>query len=157
MSNYPKARSILYRIPPPLWLAASVAMVWLIQRFLPQGNIIPDGLRVLGFFQIGLGMLLAFDVAFRFFRAKTPVHPFEQAKELVTDGMLRFSRNPIYLGLALILFGCALLWGTVIGLLVLPLFIWALTTFVIVDEEAMLEAEFGEAYRDYKSRVRRWL
>lgn len=157
MSDFPKAQSVFYRIPPPVWLVAFLALTWLVATYIPQANILPDQLRVLGYFQIGLGFLLAVDVAIRFFRQRTPVHPFAAAKRLVTDGMLRFSRNPIYLGLVLILFGYVLLRGSVIGLLLIPMLMWSLTTFVIKDEEAMLEAEFGDAYRDYKSRVRRWL
>ena len=157
MSAYPKAPSLLHRVPPPVWFAAAFAAIWAIQRILPTGNVIPDTIRVLGFFQIGLGLLLALDVAIRFFRQRTPIHPFEEARALVTDGMLRFSRNPIYLGMLLILFGAALVWGTLPGLFVLPLFMAALTRFVIRDEEAMLEARFGDAYRDYRARVRRWL
>ena len=71
--------------------------------------------------------------------------------------MLRFSRNPIYLGFSLILFGVSLILGTLPGMVMIPTFMWAVTRYVILDEEAMLEAEFGQAYRDYKARVRRWL
>lgn len=157
MPDFPKARSIFHRVPPPIWLVGFMVLAWLIAQFVPQANILPDPLRALGYFQIGLGLVLAADVAIRFFRKKTPIHPFAAAKRLVTDGMLRFSRNPIYLGLALILLGYVLLRGSVVGLALIPAFMWALTEFVIKDEEAMLEAEFGDEYRDYKSRVRRWL
>lgn len=57
----------------------------------------------------------------------------------------------------LLLLGAALILGTLPGLVAIPAFMWALTRFVIRDEEAMLEREFGDAYRDYKARVRRWL
>ena len=157
MSDYPPAQSILNRVHPPIYLAVCMACVWLMSRAFPAGNVLPDWLRVLGYFEIFLGLLLVADVAIRFFRMRTPVHPFHTAKELVTDGMLRFSRNPIYLGLVLIVVGYAMLRGTLPGLIMAPILMWALTEFVIKDEEAMLEREFGQAYRDYKARVRRWL
>ncbi len=145
------------RIPPPGWLAIALIAVLLIYRLIPAGNVIPDMLRAFGYFQVALGLLLAVDVAVRFVRARTPVHPFHTAKVLVTDGMLRFSRNPIYLGMALIVFGFALILGTLPGLLVVPGLVWVLTVQIIRGEEEMLEAEFGEDYRAYKARVRRWL
>lgn len=145
------------RMPPPAWFAVALIVIILIARGLPGSNLLPDWLRTFGYFQIFLGLALMLDVVVRFFRAGTPVHPFHTAKTLVTDGMLRFSRNPIYLGLALILFGTALILGTVSGLLVVPAFMWAITRFVILDEEAMLEREFGQEYRDYTARVGRWL
>lgn len=148
---------VVRRMPPPAWFALGLAAIVLCWKMLPQGNVIPDWLRSIGFFEIFLGLALMADVVIRFVRAHTPVHPFHTATTLVTDGMMRFSRNPIYLGLALVLFGIALLLGTLPGLLVVPAFMWALTRFVILDEEAMLEREFGQDYRDYKARVRRWL
>ncbi|MFN0263095.1 methyltransferase family protein [Tepidamorphus sp. 3E244] len=145
------------RMPPPGWFALALIAVVLCWKLLPQANVLPDWLRAIGFFEVCLGLALMADVVIRFFRARTPVHPFQTAKVLVTEGMLRFSRNPIYLGFALILFGVALWLGTLPGLLAVPAFMWAVTSFVILDEEAMLEREFGDAYRDYKSRVRRWI
>ena len=145
------------RIPPPGWLAIALIAVALLYRLVPAGNVIPDTLRAFGFFQVFLGLALAADVAIRFVRAGTPVHPFRTAKVLVTDGMLRFSRNPVYLGMVLVVLGVALILGTMPGLLVVPAFMWVLTVAVIRDEEAMLEAGFGDGYRAYKARVRRWL
>ena len=145
------------RMPPPGWFAICLIGVVLFWKLFPQGNVLPDWLRALGYFEIFLGFALMADVVIRFYRAKTPVHPFHTAKALVTDGMLRFSRNPIYLGFALILFGVSLILGTLPGMLMVPAFMWAVTCFVILGEEHMLEAEFGDAYREYKARVRRWL
>ncbi|MCB1480586.1 MAG: isoprenylcysteine carboxylmethyltransferase family protein [Rhodobiaceae bacterium] len=148
---------VVKRMPPPGWFAICLVGVVLFWKLVPQGNVLPDWLRGLGYFEIFLGLALMLDVVIRFFRARTTVHPFHKASVLVTDGMLRFSRNPIYLGFSLILFGVSLILGTLPGMVMIPTFMWAVTRYVILDEEAMLEAEFGQAYRDYKARVRRWL
>jgi len=86
-----------------------------------------------------------------------PVPMMPIASALCTSGPFRFSRNPIYLGDWLILVGVSLLLSTFWPLLFAPL-IWIMLRFgVIRHEEAHLEAKFGDAYRGYKTRVRRWL
>ena len=152
-----KWTELVVRRMPPGWFAIALIGVVLCWKLLPDGNVIPDRLRAFGFFQVFLGLAFMADVVIRFLRARTTIHPFHTASTLVTDGMLRFSRNPIYLGFVLLLLGAALILGTLPGLVAIPAFMWALTRFVIRDEEAMLEREFGDAYRDYKARVRRWL
>lgn len=93
----------------------------------------------------------------RFRRHGTPVRPFEPTTALVTDGVFRYSRNPMYLGLVLVLAGLALLLGTLSPLFVLPLFVWLITTRFVRREEALLEERFGQRYADYRAKVRRWL
>ncbi len=93
--------------------------------------------------------------AFR--RAGTNIPPHKPALAIVTDGPFRYSRNPLYLGLTLILAGLALginsLW--VLAMLVPTLIV--IRYGVIAREERYLEAKFGDAYREYKARVRRWI
>ena len=92
-----------------------------------------------------------------FARHRTTVNPYSGASTLCTRGPFRFSRNPIYLGDWFLLAGVSLLLGTFWPLLFAPL-IWIMIRFgVIRHEEVHLEAKFGDAYRDYKARVRRWI
>ncbi|MDO9468589.1 MAG: isoprenylcysteine carboxylmethyltransferase family protein, partial [Thiobacillus sp.] len=92
-----------------------------------------------------------------FWRHRTTVNPYMAASSLCTGGPFRFSRNPIYVGDWFILVGVSLLLATWWPLLFAPL-IWAMLRYgVIRHEEAHLEAKFGDDYRRYKTRVRRWL
>lgn len=103
----------------------------------------------------GLG-LMAWAAA-TLLRHRTPLHPFQQACTLVTDGPFAFSRNPIYLGMALTLLGFALWLGSLSPFAVLPVFVAAIDAAIIRGEEAMLARGFGAAFQAYGDRVRRWL
>jgi protein-S-isoprenylcysteine O-methyltransferase Ste14 len=92
-----------------------------------------------------------------FGRIGTTVNHSAQPGALVVEGPYRFSRNPMYLGLLLALIGSLLMLGTVTPALVIPAFVWVITTQVILWEEERLQATFGDAYLAYKARVRRWI
>jgi protein-S-isoprenylcysteine O-methyltransferase Ste14 len=92
-----------------------------------------------------------------FRRAGTPVAPWETPSALVAVGPYRFTRNPMYLGLALCLSGLAIYLGTLTPFLVIPLFAWVITALFILREEQRLEERFGSRYCAYKARVRRWI
>jgi protein-S-isoprenylcysteine O-methyltransferase Ste14 len=106
---------------------------------------------------IGAGLALAAAGIRDFSRAGTPVPTYEPTRVLVTTGAHRWSRNPIYLGMFLVYAGIvvatASLWTLILAL---PLAI-TIRYGVVAREEAYLERLFGDAFRDYKSRVRRWL
>lgn len=76
---------------------------------------------------------------------------------LVTDGPFRFSRNPIYLGFVFIYAGLGLVFGSLWILLLTPAVLLGLTQAIIVHDERLLESRFGDHYRAYRARVRRWL
>ena len=106
-----------------------------------------------------IGLAFTFPSLLRFRNASTtilPTHP-ERAARLVTSGMYRFSRNPMYLGATLILLAIGLYFDDGLALLPVPLFAVYLNFFQIIPEERALDRLFGEEYRDYKKRVRRWI
>ncbi len=88
---------------------------------------------------------------------QTAIKPFEESSALVVEGPFTYSRNPMYLGIVLILLGIAVLFGTATPLLVIPPFVWLITTRFIVKEEEALAQRFGQDYAEYKQRVRRWI
>ena len=92
-----------------------------------------------------------------FIRAKTTPHPNHPVSALVTRGPYRVSRNPMYVGLSVFTAGLALVANTPWILAVLPLVWLALRRLVIGREEAYLERRFGDEYRAFKARTRRWL
>lgn len=132
--------------------AAMTAVRWLAPidglRFAPLTY--PGALLIL----VGAASVLWSAGLFR--RQQTTRNPYGEASVLTTQGLYRFSRNPMYLGMLLSLLGLALLLGDALDFAGPLVFGW-LTTRQIRKEEAALERIFGADYRDYKARVRRWL
>jgi len=93
--------------------------------------------------------------AFR--KAGTGIRPFEEATSLVTTGFYRFTRNPMYLGMFLMLIGVAILLGSIGAVFPAIVFIMIIRNNFVLGEEQFMEASFGQQYLDYKARVRRWL
>jgi protein-S-isoprenylcysteine O-methyltransferase Ste14 len=119
----------------------------------------PVGLpwRLLGLVPLAGGLALAIRAEQFFKRAGTTVKPFERSSRLVTDGPFGFSRHPMYLGMTLALAGVALLLGTATPPVGVVLFAAVISLRFIPAEERAMERTFGEEYRRYRSRVRRWL
>lgn len=94
-----------------------------------------------------------------FRRARTTVNPFSpgKASALVISGIYRHSRNPMYLGFALMLFAWGVFLSSLFALLVVPAFVMYMNRYQIEPEENALEKLFGQEYLDYKKAVRRWL
>lgn len=113
----------------------------------------------LGLALIAGALMLDLSSLFLFIKRKTTPNPFspENASKLVTSGMYRFTRNPMYVGLALLLTGWAIYLGSLSPFLLIPLFVVVLTVQQIIPEEKILEEKFGKEYLDYKQSVRRWL
>ena len=109
------------------------------------------------FAAIGLG-LGAMGVA-EFKKAQTTANPQapEKVSALVTSGVYQYSRNPMYVGLVLVLFSWALYLSHFLAFVLLPIFILYMTRFQIQPEERMLAQKFGKTYQTYKAKVRRWL
>lgn len=145
-------------ILPPAPYAAALLGGWGLDRhLLPLAWDGGAASRPLGCLWLSAGLLLFVWTLWTFHRHHTTVNPYAGAAALCTDGPFRFSRNPIYLGDWFILAGVSLLLNTLWPLAFAP-FIWAMLRYgVIRHEEAHLEAKFGDAYRSYKTRVRRWI
>ncbi len=103
------------------------------------------------------GLALNMAATGRFRRAGTPVPPWRSVKGIVDGGVYRFTRNPMYLGMATAYAGLAIAFDGPVALALLPVVLVVIRTQVIAREERYLEAKFGDTYRDYKRRVRRWL
>jgi protein-S-isoprenylcysteine O-methyltransferase Ste14 len=145
------------RIIPPGWLLLALLSQWGLHHWLPIAQVLRPPLSGCGTVFLGAGIGLAFSGVSAFRRARTSVIPFERSTALVTGGVYRYTRNPMYLGLALIVAGTALLLGSVGALVPLPLFVWILQAGYIRAEERFLTGIFGSEYLQYTERVRRWL
>jgi protein-S-isoprenylcysteine O-methyltransferase Ste14 len=142
---------------PPFWMVLCVALAWLLDRYAPLWS--PE-LPLLGFLGRGialLGLAMILWPVMQFLLAHTGLVPFSKATTLVTTGLYRLTRNPMYLGMVLILLGAALVFGSLGALLPLPLFVIIIQRRFILGEERFLEATFGNEYRAYRQRVRRWI
>ena len=137
-------------------LLALIAM-GVLDRWVPVVQLVTGPVRWVAAVPILLGLVLAGSAARAFGRAGTPVVPFEPSTALVTTGWYRYTRNPMYLGMSLLLSGIALALGSLTAFLPVPLFVLIVQTRFIRAEERFLEGIFGTEYTAYKARVRRWL
>jgi protein-S-isoprenylcysteine O-methyltransferase Ste14 len=143
-------------LPPTILFIALLLM--LVSHFLfPIFQVVLGFWRFLGFLPLLSGLILSFGAERQFHQLGTTVHPFKDSSILVSDGFFRFSRNPMYLGMALILLGAALLFGSLTPLGIFAFFIgWIDTQFIRLEEEK-LSAQFGQDWLEYKAQVRRWI
>ena len=145
------------RVLPPIWLLFAMVSSYVLNRWLPIVVLVPEPWKYSGILPIVLGTVIAISSSTAFRRAGTPVVPFERSTALVTTGWYRMTRNPMYLGLALIQCGVSLLGGSLGAFLPLPLFVAIIHFRFIRGEEEFLEEIFGQQYREFRGRVRRWI
>jgi len=110
-----------------------------------------------GFLIMGFGLVMVLWSRSLFLKNATTLQLSEEPTVLVTSGPFSISRNPIYMGMASILLGVAVLQGTLVALAFPVLFVTLIEFFIIPGEERKLEKLFGEPYREYKKSVRRWI
>ena len=145
------------RIVPPLYFLAAVGAMLLLHKFAPLAYWLGPPWRYVGVVPLLCGLLLTRSSGMRFRKAGTPLRPGEQAKVFVTEGAFRHTRNPMYLGMMVILIGLAILLGSVSPLFVMPVLYLILRYQFIWREEKWMESWFGESYVAYKSKTRRWI
>ena len=147
------------KIPPPVYALLIAALMWFLNQSAPLIRMLESPANRVGLVIIVLAILVDSSSVYLFFKKRTTINPLKPSntKGLVTSGLYRYSRNPMYVGLLVILFGFALWLGSITPLIVLPLFYWLITNMQIKPEEVILEEKFGQEYLDYKKSVRRWL
>lgn len=143
-------------VHPPVVAMIFVVLAHLLGWFVRLPLSVPLVLQHAGFALVVIGFLAAVAAFVEFRKAHTTLDPHGSVKALVTGGIFRFTRNPIYFGFLLMVIGLPLNAGFYSGLAVAPFFMLTMERLVIMKEEAYLEEKFGEAYAGYKSRVRRW-
>ena len=147
------------KVPPALLMLIFGGLMWLNDRLLPETRWMINGHDVLTALITVLGVLcvLAGVISFRLARTTVdPLHP-ERASSVVTNGIYRWTRNPMYLGFGLLLLAFAVKLSNPVVLLWLPVFVWYMNRFQIIPEEQALERLFGDQYRHYCQHVRRWI
>jgi protein-S-isoprenylcysteine O-methyltransferase Ste14 len=144
--------------PPPLVYTGMLLLGLLLDRIMPWSlELTWIGRYVGGGILIAAGLLFGMSAMGMFRKAGTDVKPWKTTTAIVATGVYRFTRNPMYLGMAMLYIGLGLALSSLGAFLLLPILILIIRTQVIAREERYLEGKFGDNYRDYKARVRRWL
>lgn len=151
--------SLELKIPPPAQFIITAAAIFGVSKIAPALKFSLSGSTVLG---IGLGIIgLSSGImgVMQFKKAQTTPNPKEidKATSLVTSGIYQYTRNPMYLGLVLMLLGWALYLSHFLAFILIPLFMMYITRFQIQPEEQMMTQKFGQNYQAYLEKVRRWI
>jgi protein-S-isoprenylcysteine O-methyltransferase Ste14 len=145
------------RMNPPAYLLLGLALIVFFHYFIPGTKIIIFPWNLLGIIPLVLGMVINLLADRSFKKDKTTVKPLDPSTALITTGVFRLSRHPMYLGFVLILLGVALLMGSLTPHAVVAGFAVFLDRVFIVFEENKLEETFGDTWLEYKKRVHRWI
>ncbi len=149
--------SIHRNVHPPIVALMFIVIAYFLGRFVALPFVVPMAVRNLGLFLTFIGFLLGVGAFMEFRKARTTLDPHGSARQVVTSGIYRFTRNPIYLGFLLMVAGLPLNSGLIWGVVLAPLYIMMMTRLVIEREEVYLQKKFKDQYANYRSRVRRWL
>jgi protein-S-isoprenylcysteine O-methyltransferase Ste14 len=149
-----KPKRIIY---PPIWLVIGLVVIFLCNSLFPIARFTGSFGWYLGGFALLLGLVMLVHAAGMFKAAETDLVPFQSVTALVTTGIYRVTRNPMYLGMTLVLLGTAITVGVVSALLVPLVFMAIIEIRFIRPEEEMLRGLFGEDYTAYCKEVRRWI
>ena len=143
---------------PPVWLLAFLLVAWVQATQYPMGLGFGDTWAdLLGGLLVGGGLLLIVMAAMEFRRYKTTIVPHETPERLIQSGIFKRSRNPIYLGDALILTGLILRWDAVLSLPLIPVFVWVIEKRFVIPEEDRMRRTFRMDFARYCEKTRRWL
>ena len=145
------------KILPPACLFVSILAMVALHFLFPVLKIIPFPWNLLGSIPVALGLASNLIADREFKKHKTTVKPFKESTTLITSGVFRVSRNPMYVGFVLILIGIATFMGSLTPYVVVPVFAILTDAVFIRAEERRLEGAFGESWLQYKKSVRRWI
>jgi protein-S-isoprenylcysteine O-methyltransferase Ste14 len=145
------------RIFPLAWLVIALIALFCLHRWLPIATWIPTPFNRAGIVLTVPGLAIILYSGASFLKAKTGLLPFSQPTQLVTDGLYRFTRNPMYLGMVMLLLGLAVWLGSLSAFFPVVLFAWIIDHQFIRNEELFLLEVFGDEYRAYQRKVRRWI
>jgi len=150
-------KGTMKKVLPPTCFLGAIVLAALLHFLLPLHQLIVFPWRLLGLVPLVIGVVLNLLADRAFKKHGTTVKPFEESNTLVTGGVFGVTRNPMYLGMALILLGIALILGSVTPFAVVLLLIVLLDRSFISREEQMLADIFGDQFRQYRQRIRRWI
>ena len=133
--------------------------MWLVSKYSLNTNFNLNGINILALVFLIIAIIMIVLSINKFKKNRTTISPLRPNKtsSLITSGIYNYTRNPMYLGLLLMLFSTALFMKNFISFLIIPLFVIFVTKNQIIPEEQILENIFGKEYRNYKKKVKRWI
>ncbi|HZJ96167.1 MAG TPA: isoprenylcysteine carboxylmethyltransferase family protein [Thiopseudomonas sp.] len=150
-------RKPYFILPAPVVYLAFFLLAWGLSSLWPFPLPSTPWTWFFGWAAIDAGMLLMLWTAWLMLWRKTTLNPYGKPQQLLTEGPFRVTRNPIYVADTLLYIGAALLFADLWVWILLPIVVLAVSIGVIRHEERLLMQHFGEDYRDYMGKVRRWL
>ena len=147
----------MIKIPPPIIVLTLIISIYFSSKKIDLINI-PFQLEI-SFFILSLGILVFINPVLKFIKSKTTINPiqFEETNRLVTSGIFKYSRNPMYLGMLMIIISTSIFYLNIYSILTPFLFVFWINKFQIKREEVFLTEKFGKEYLSYKNKTRRWL
>ncbi|MDI9246294.1 isoprenylcysteine carboxylmethyltransferase family protein [Marinobacter sp. CHS3-4] len=147
------------KIPPVVQMVIFAGLMWLLAALLPTLSITFSASSLVALILALAGAVFALLGVMAFRSAGTTVDPRvpDQSASLVTSGVYRISRNPMYVGFLVVLIGWGVFLGNISGFLLLPFFVMYMNRFQIAPEERYMREKFGDEYRQYETMVRRWV
>ena len=151
--------ALALKVPPVAQVIITAAAMYGVSKMVPALTFSLDGSTALAVALGAMGLSLGIMGVTQFRIAQTTPNPqaLEKVSSLVTSGVYQYSRNPMYVGLVLILLGWAFYFSHFLAFVLLPIFILYMTRFQIQPEERMMAQKFGKTYQDYLNKVRRWI
>jgi protein-S-isoprenylcysteine O-methyltransferase Ste14 len=145
------------KIFPPAYAALSIMVTAILHFLLPVAILIPFPWDLVGVVPVFVGIVFVAVAIKAFHRFNTTLEPYQKPSALVTNGVFRISRNPIYLGYALVLLGLAVIEGSLTPYVAVAGFVVLIDRLFISAEEQILSEQFGKAWQEYKKTTRRWI
>jgi protein-S-isoprenylcysteine O-methyltransferase Ste14 len=145
------------RLLPPIYFLLFNGLLILLDKLLPIATLLDPPWQMIGWLPVLIGTGLAVAGVMQFRRHQTSLKPFDQSTALVTTGIYRLTRNPMYLGMVIAMAGVALIAGSLSVWLIPPAFAATLHYRFIRVEEQVIAQQFGEDYERYRREVRRWV
>lgn len=147
------------KIPPPVYVLIFAMLMYFLAQYWPVLTLFSEPVTNIAYVFVVIGIALDLSAVSQFFRSKTTLNPIKpnNTQQVVSTGMYRISRNPMYLGMLFILIAWAIHLAVLTPFLLLPIFMLVLTVQQIIPEEKILTQKFGASYLQYKQQVRRWL
>jgi protein-S-isoprenylcysteine O-methyltransferase Ste14 len=145
------------RVLPPVYFLAGIGLTIAAHFLVPLAVPVPVAWRFAGLLPIAAGIALNIAADRQLKRLGTTVKPFQRSNALATNGVFQWSRNPMYLGMVLVVAGAAVLEGSISPWIAVAALAVLLDRVFVLREEKMLKETFGAAFEQYTQRVRRWL
>lgn len=143
---------------PPVWLGGALALAWIqASRFTFGLSFGGEWANFAGGLLVGGGVIMMLLAVVEMRKHRTTVIPHRDADKLVSSGIFKRTRNPIYVGDALVLAGLILRWDAVLALPLIPIFIWIIERRFILPEEGKLRRKFRADFARYCEKTRRWV